>query len=86
MPELYFRRGNAYFNKGDGDHARTDYDQTIKLKADFSEAYYNRGLVFRKKGDASSAAADFKKVLELTKDADLKKQAEDQLKALGVQP
>jgi hypothetical protein len=44
-----------------------------------------RGLTHKENGAREDAIADFNKVLELTYDQDLRKQAEDQLKALGAQ-
>jgi len=76
--------GNAYNLKKDYDRAIADYNQAIKLKPDYAEAYYNRSWAYREKGD-KSAIRDFKKVLELTKDSNLRKNAEQELKKLGAQ-
>ena len=81
----YYDRGSAYAKKGDYDKAIADYDKAIQLKPDDVQAYFNRGMVYKRNDARERAIADFKKVLELTDDQNVRKQAEDQLKALGAQ-
>jgi len=82
--DAYYNRGNAYKYKGDFGRAITDFDQAIKIKSDDVLVYYNRGDTYKLKNDKKKAIIDFKKILELTNDPDLRKQAKQQLQALGV--
>lgn len=81
----YFTRGLTYYAQGDYDRAIADFDKAIQLEPDFAKAYSNRGSAYKSKGEKYKAIADFKKVLDLTDDPALRQQAQDQLKALGVQ-
>jgi tetratricopeptide (TPR) repeat protein len=83
--DAYFLRGIAHGYKKDYDRAILDYTQVIKLQPDAADAYIFRGKAFLNKGDKKSAIRDFKKVLELTKEQDLRKNAEQELKKLGMQ-
>ncbi len=55
----------AYDEKGDLDRALADYDQALKLHANFPEAYVNRGVAYHRKGDYGRAIADFTQALAL---------------------
>ncbi|MFQ6058738.1 MAG: tetratricopeptide repeat protein [Anaerolineae bacterium] len=79
----YYNRGVAYHGKDDYDRAIADCDQAIKLDPNNAVAYFHRGLAYTQKGEKEKAIADFKKVLELSNDPDLRRDAEEQLKALG---
>jgi len=63
-----FKSGNAYYDKGDYDHAIQDYAKAIELKPDFAEAYFNRGLAYNNKGDYDRAIPDFTKTIKLEPD------------------
>jgi tetratricopeptide (TPR) repeat protein len=57
-PEYYFQRGNAYKTSGQGDLALADFDQVLKLKADFLPAYLPRAQLYLQKENISAALAD----------------------------
>jgi lipoprotein NlpI len=44
-------RGNAYYWKGDYDHAIRDYDQAIRLNPNYANAMDGLGLAYKFKGD-----------------------------------
>lgn len=85
--EAYTRRGNAYAQRGDYDRAIVDYDQAIELAQlvldKRAEVYFNRGLAYAQNGETNKAIADLRWVLEVSSDPELRKQAEERLKALG---
>jgi len=80
----YENRGYAYYNKKEYDKAIADYTQALKLKPDYALAYNGRGIAYRHKGEQQSAIQDFKQALKLTQDPDTRKDAAQNLKALGV--
>jgi len=62
---VLFFRGNAYFSKGDYDHAIADYDRAIGLESGRAELYSNRGAVYIAKRDYDLAIADYDRAIEL---------------------
>jgi tetratricopeptide (TPR) repeat protein len=66
--DVYFYRGNAYVNKGDLDHAITDFNKAIILEPDLAVGYNNRGITYANKGDYAQAAADFDQAIVLKPD------------------
>lgn len=65
LTAFYTIRANAYFEKGDLDHALEDYNKALELKPDFPEALVNRGKVLLKKGDCAVAIQDFDHAIAL---------------------
>jgi tetratricopeptide (TPR) repeat protein len=73
----YFQRGNAWYHKGELDHAIADYDETIRLHGWTGSnidpvviktrqgVYTNRGLAWRDKGDLDRALADQNEAIRL---------------------
>ena len=64
--ESYFNRGNAHLTKRDYDRAIDDYNQAIKLKADFAAAFDNRCWARAVLGVLKPALADCSQALRLT--------------------
>jgi tetratricopeptide (TPR) repeat protein len=64
----YNNRGNAYIAKGDYDRAILDYNESIKLNADYARAFNNRGVAYQKKGDHDRAIKDFDEAIRLKPD------------------
>jgi tetratricopeptide (TPR) repeat protein len=62
---IYFRRGNAYYGKGNYDQAIADYTKAIRLEPDNTRAYYNRSLAYSAKGDCDRAIADWEAMLKI---------------------
>jgi tetratricopeptide (TPR) repeat protein len=50
------------------DLAIADYNQTIKLKPDYSGIYYDRGWTYAGKDDHARALNDYNRAIELDKD------------------
>ncbi len=63
-PEL-FKRGYAYYQKGEFDKALNDYSEAIRLDPTQARTYNNRGLAYQAKGDLDQAIADFSEALRL---------------------
>ena len=63
---------------------RHDFKKKIVVTYDVDQIYYHRGLAYRKQGKKDQAITDFKKALELTKEPEMRQDAEKQLKGLGV--
>jgi tetratricopeptide (TPR) repeat protein len=59
----YNNRGNAYTAKGEYDLAIKDFEQAIKLNANYAKAFNNR--VYRKKEEFDRAIEDFTQALKL---------------------
>jgi tetratricopeptide (TPR) repeat protein len=67
--EEFFYKGEEKYDKQDYKGAIADYDQSIKLKPDYSIAYNNRGLARRDLGDNQGALADYDQAIKLKPDA-----------------
>ena len=53
------------YGKGQVDQAIADYDQALRLDANFADAYCNRGVAWNAKGDHDKALADLDQSLRL---------------------
>jgi tetratricopeptide (TPR) repeat protein len=58
-------RGNAYKDKGDVDHAISDYSEAIRLNPKYALAFNNRGNAYRAKGELDRAISDYNEALRL---------------------
>ena len=67
-PEVEYEKGNAAFNRGEWEKAKSHYDSALRRTADHVPALLNRGRVALTTGKLNDAAADFKKVVELKPD------------------
>jgi tetratricopeptide (TPR) repeat protein len=65
LPGVYYNRGNAYFNKGDYDHAMQDYNEAIRLNPQSAYGYLVRGEVLNRKRDYTRAIQDFDQSIRL---------------------
>ena len=63
--EIYYKRGAAWYAKGDYDKAIKDYNKTIELNPNSEKIYAERGLVWAKKGNYDKAIKDFDKAIEI---------------------
>lgn len=61
----YFRRANAYADRGDHKKALKDSDRAIELKPDYTDAYIHRGIYSNALGQYQSAIQDLTKATEL---------------------
>ena len=61
----YEKRGEAYFNKRDRDHAFEDCSAAIRIDPNFARAYQCRGLTYSVKGERDLALADFNEAIRL---------------------
>ncbi len=86
LPLLYAHRGLAYLSIENADKALADLDRSIKLRPRLALGYYLRGVAYRLTGDGDRAVEDFRHVIALNNDPDLLRQAETQLRELGVTP
>jgi tetratricopeptide (TPR) repeat protein len=65
LAAAFYNRANAYNRKGEYDWAIADYDQAIKLEANFVLAFYNRGNAYGNKGQLDRAIQDFNQAIKL---------------------
>ncbi|MCP4615048.1 MAG: tetratricopeptide repeat protein [Bradyrhizobium sp.] len=61
----YNNRGNAYIAKGDFDRAIQDFDQSIKLNANYAKPLSNRGVALMRKGEYDGAIEAFDEAIRL---------------------
>src|SRR3954454_13029912 len=52
-------------NKGDDEHALSDYDLCLQMRPNFAPAYNNRGLIFMRRGDLQRAFDEINIALSL---------------------
>ncbi|HEX8775270.1 MAG TPA: tetratricopeptide repeat protein [Pyrinomonadaceae bacterium] len=84
-PTPIFYRAINYTYKGNLDKALSDYEEVIKMKPDYVvDVYLNRAFILISKGNRQQAISDLQKVLQLSKDAQKRQLAEQQLQQLGV--
>jgi len=53
--ETTFKKGCEYFNNGDHHRAKLEFEKTVQLNADCSQAYYNLGLICEHSKDYKEA-------------------------------
>ena len=58
-------RGLAYYNQGELEEAKHDYDRALELEPSCSDTYYNRGNVHLNLDDFKNAHSDFDKAIQL---------------------
>ena len=63
----YFNSAFRKQNKGDYRGAIADYNETIRLKPDYSLAYYNRALAKSSLNDNQGAIADYNRAIEINR-------------------
>lgn len=82
----YWGRGLAHYHKQEYEDALEDFTRAIELYDQYVEAFAGRADTYRDMGDKEKAIADYRKVIEYGQTETWKFYAEDQLKALGVEP
>jgi len=65
MAFAFYKRGNAYYGKGDHDRAILDYDQAIRLNPSHANSHSNRGAAYARKGDYHRAIQDYDEAVRL---------------------
>jgi tetratricopeptide (TPR) repeat protein len=75
-------RGLVYLAMDKNRNALEDFDLVAKSLPDYPVAYLGRGTAYEGLGKKENAVADLKKVLDLTDNADLRGDAEEELKNL----
>ena len=63
-----FLAGEKFYREGDYDRAISEYNRSIELKADYSNAFAARGNAQRRKGDNARAIEDYTRALVLKRD------------------
>jgi tetratricopeptide (TPR) repeat protein len=66
--ESDYQKGNAAFDRGEWDRAKSHYDSALRRTADHVPSLLNRGRVALATGKVNDAAEDFRKVVELKPD------------------
>ena len=80
MAEAYSNRGNAYGELGQPGRAIEDYDEAIKLNADYSDAYVNRALTHAVMDMDAFAVKDISRAVELGIDREALERAVEQVR------
>jgi len=84
-PVVRFGLAGAYLDAGEADHAIIEYEETIRLKPDYSAAHRGLGRALEKAGRRADAMAAYRKGLEVaaqTGDLQTKKEIEVFLRRL----
>jgi tetratricopeptide (TPR) repeat protein len=63
-PIIYVGLGDAYLARGAFEPSKTNYDQALKLKANYAPALYGIGMISKKKKKYSDALENFLKATE----------------------
>jgi tetratricopeptide (TPR) repeat protein len=61
----FYKRGGAYYFKGDNDRAIADYNEAMKLGLYIADVFNNRGIAYHDKGDHERAIADLSEAIRL---------------------
>ncbi|MDI6758520.1 MAG: tetratricopeptide repeat protein [Candidatus Omnitrophota bacterium] len=64
-PEMYLKRGMAYYSKGNFNQAISDFNKAIKVDPNYSIAYAKRGLAYFEKKDTAYAISDYTKAIAI---------------------
>ncbi len=64
-PEVYFRRGGVFADKGDDTAASADYNRAIELAPQVPRYWNTRGFYRLSRGKHQEALADFQKAIEI---------------------
>jgi tetratricopeptide (TPR) repeat protein len=78
----YYARGLIYSEREEYDQAIEEYDKAIELDLEYADVYFDRGFAYKELGEKEKAIADFEEFLKLSKDENLRSQAEQHLKEL----
>jgi tetratricopeptide (TPR) repeat protein len=68
MAVALYKRGGAYYYKGDNNRAISDYNEAIRLDPNHSRAFTNRGNAYYEKGDNNRAIADYSEAIRFDPD------------------
>ncbi len=85
-PGTYNNRGVVFRELGDYERAIADFSHALTIRPDYDLAYLNRGRAYVDAGQTELAIADFRQVLEITEKSSRREDAEEELRALGVEP
>ena len=61
---ISFLAGEKLYQSGDYDRAITEYNRSISLRANYTDAYIARGSAYRRKGNYSRAIDDYTRAIE----------------------
>ena len=65
LARLHASRGAAYLAQGDLDHARADFNASMRVDPTYGRAYFERGLTWHRTGDLDRAIADYSEAIRL---------------------
>jgi tetratricopeptide (TPR) repeat protein len=83
LPNSRINRGNAHLSQGNLDLAIQEYTEAIRLAPTSELAYFGRGIAYYSKGQSQNAILDLEQVLQISRDPEMRQQAEDLLKELS---
>lgn len=80
-----FQLGLLYYQNNNLDQAQAEFERTVSLDANYSNARYFLGLIYDKKGDKKNAMAQFEKVYAMNpENQEIKKIMENLQKGKGA--
>jgi tetratricopeptide (TPR) repeat protein len=85
-PGTYNNRGVVFRELEDYERAIADFSHALTIRPDYDLAYLNRGRAYVDAGQTELAIADFRQVLQITEKSSRREDAEEGLRALGVEP
>ena len=65
LARLLASRGAAYLAQGDLDHARADFNASLRVDPTYARAYFQRGVTWHRSGDLDRAIADYSEAIRL---------------------
>jgi tetratricopeptide (TPR) repeat protein len=65
LARAFFNRGRAWADQAQYDRAIQDFDQAIRLDADYPDAFNSRGVAYSGKGQTARAIEDFDAAIRL---------------------
>jgi len=76
-PLVLYNIGTMHYNSGDYKNALKYYEQSVKIKADFTDALYQIGVIYLALGENEKSIAAFENYLQYDSTSDKAKQAKE---------
>jgi tetratricopeptide (TPR) repeat protein len=84
--DAYKGRGLSRLLRREYPQALDDFTRAIQLAPQDAEAFFHRGVIYRLQGNPLKAVPDMEQTLKLSRDAVLRRQAQEQLQQIRSEP